>query len=42
MQNHPAFQVTLLHNYITFGDSVNPDQAYQNVRPDLDPNYLTI
>ena len=26
---------------ITFGNSLNPDQARQNVGPDLDPNCLT-
>ena len=25
-----------------FGNSLDPDQAWQNVRPDLDPNYLTL
>ena len=27
---------------ITFANSLDPDQARQNVRPDLDPNYLTL
>ena len=26
----------------TFANSMDPDQARQNVRPDLDPNYLTL
>ena len=26
---------------ITFANSLDPDQARQNVRPDLDPNCLT-
>ena len=26
---------------ITFANSLDPDQAGQNVRPDLDPNCLT-
>ena len=26
---------------MTFAKSLNPDQAWQNVGPDLDPNYLT-
>ena len=26
---------------ITFANSLDPDQAPQNVRPDLDPNCLT-
>ena len=26
---------------ITFADSLDPDQAQQNVGPDLDPNCLT-
>ena len=27
---------------ITFANSLNPDQTRQNVRPDLDPNCLTL
>ena len=27
---------------ITFANSLDPDQARQNVRPDLDPNCLTL
>ena len=27
---------------ITFANSLNPDQARQNVGPDLDPNCLTL
>ena len=27
---------------ITFANSLDPDQAGQNVRPDLDPNCLTL
>ena len=27
---------------ITFSNSLDPDQARQNVRPDLDPNCLTL
>ena len=27
---------------ITFANSLDPDQARQNVRPDLDPNYLSL
>ena len=27
---------------ITFANSLDPDQAQQNVRPDLDPNCLTL
>ena len=27
---------------ITLANSLNPDQAQQNVRPDLDPNCLTL
>ena len=27
---------------ITFANSLDPDQAWQNVRPDLDPNCLTL
>ena len=31
------------HLLITFfANSLDPDQAQQNVRPDLDPNYLTL
>ena len=26
---------------ITFANNLDPDQARQNVRPDLDPNYFT-
>ena len=29
------------HLLITFANSLDPDQAQQNVRPDLDPNCLT-
>ena len=29
------------HLLITFANSLDPDQARQNVRPDLDPNCLT-
>ena len=29
------------HLLITFANSWDPDQARQNIRPDLDPNYLT-
>ena len=29
------------HLMITFENSLDPDQAAQNVGPDLDPNYLT-
>ena len=31
----------LFHLLITFANSLNPDQARQNARPDLDPNCLT-
>ena len=27
---------------ITFANSLDPDQARQNVGPDLDPNFLTL
>ena len=27
---------------ITFANSLDPDQARQNVGPDLDPNWLTL
>ena len=27
---------------ITFANSLDPDQAWQNIRPDLDPNCLTL
>ena len=32
---------TECHLLITFANSLDPDQAWQNVRPDLDPNCLT-
>ena len=28
------------HLLITFANIIDPDQAQQNVRPDLDPNFL--
>ena len=31
----------ICHLLITFANSLDPDQARQNVRPDLDPNCLT-
>ena len=34
-----AYQCRLL---ITFAYRLDPDQARQNVGPDLDPNYLTL
>ena len=36
------FSSSLCHLLITFANSLDPDQAWQNVRPDLYPNYLTI
>ena len=27
---------------LAFANSLDPDQARQNIRPDLDPNYLTL
>ena len=27
---------------ITFANSLDPDQAQQNVGPDLDPNYMSL
>ena len=30
------------HLLITFASSLDPDQAQQNVGPDLDPNCLTL
>ena len=30
------------HLLITFANSLEPDQARQNVWPDLDPNFLTL
>ena len=31
-----------MSSLITFANSLDPDQARHNVRPDLDPNYLTL
>ena len=33
--------VNFCHPLITFANSLDPDQARQNVGPDLDPNCLT-
>ena len=33
---------TLRHLLITFSNSLDPDQARQNVGPNLDPNCLTL
>ena len=30
------------HLLITFSSSLDPDQAQQNFRPDLDPNFWTL
>ena len=32
----------LCHLLMTFVNSLDPDQAWQNIKPDLDPNYLTL
>ena len=32
----------LVSSAVTFANSLNAHQAEQNVRPDLDPNYLTL
>ena len=34
--------IYLCHLLITFANSLDPDQARQNVGPDLDPNCLTL
>ena len=35
-------RLCMCHLLITFANSLDPDQAWQNVRPDLDPNYLKL
>ena len=35
-------RLCMYHLLITFANSLDPDQAWQNVRPDLDPNYLKL
>ena len=32
---------TMQHSHYPFANSLDPDQAQQNVGPDLDPNSLT-
>ena len=37
-----AENLTQIAKLITFANSLDPDQARQNVGPDLDPNCLTL
>ena len=40
-RSYSLFNLCQLALLITFANSLDPDQAWQNVGPDLDLNYLT-